>query len=95
MKMGVRVPPPTDNPEDPYTKYRKEVRIVDLLVHMTTYSYYFHLQCIASMQPLRPYERQDTLQQFLDHDREVLRFYCFWDDSDRYRNASILGSRAT
>ena len=36
------------------------------------------------MQPLRPYERQDTLRQFLDHDREVLRFYCFWDDSDRY-----------
>lgn len=34
------------------------------------------------MQPLRPYERQDTLKQFLDHDRHVLRFYCYWDDSD-------------
>lgn len=33
------------------------------------------------MQPLRPYERHDTLKQFLDHDRKVLRFYCFWDDS--------------
>ena len=34
------------------------------------------------MQPLRPYERADTLRQFLDHDREVLRFNCYWDDSD-------------
>jgi len=35
-----------------------------------------------SMQPLRPYEKYDTLKQFLDHDRHVLRFYCFWDDTD-------------
>ena len=24
----------------------------------------------------------DTLKQFLDHDRHVLRFYCYWDDRD-------------
>ncbi|XP_064167087.1 EF-hand domain-containing family member C2 [Anguilla rostrata] len=36
----------------------------------------------GSMKPLRPYERQDTLKQFLDHDRNVLRFFCYWDDSD-------------
>ena len=35
-----------------------------------------------NMKPLRPYERQDTLKQFLDHDRNVLRFYCHWDDSE-------------
>ncbi|XP_039250468.1 EF-hand domain-containing family member C2-like isoform X2 [Styela clava] len=35
-----------------------------------------------SMQPLRPYERTDTLKQFLSHDRHVLRFWCFWDDGD-------------
>lgn len=35
-----------------------------------------------SMQPLRPYEKHDTLKQFLDHDRHVLRFHCFWDDTD-------------
>ncbi|KAL0985420.1 hypothetical protein UPYG_G00156660 [Umbra pygmaea] len=35
-----------------------------------------------SMRPLRPYERQDTLKQFLDHDRDVLRFYCYWDDTE-------------
>ena len=34
------------------------------------------------MQPLRPYEKHDTLKQFLDHDRHVLRFFCYWDDSD-------------
>lgn len=34
------------------------------------------------MQPLRPYERFDTLKQFLDHDRHVLRFFCYWDDTD-------------
>lgn len=35
-----------------------------------------------SMQPLRPYEKYDTMMQFMDHDRHVLRFYCYWDDSD-------------
>lgn len=35
-----------------------------------------------SMQPLRPYEKHDTLKQFLDHDRHVLRFYCYWDDTE-------------
>lgn len=35
-----------------------------------------------SMQPLRPYEKHDTLKQFLDHDRHVLRFFCHWDDRD-------------
>jgi len=35
-----------------------------------------------SMQPLRPYEKYDTLKQFLDHDRHVLRFFCYWDDSE-------------
>lgn len=34
-----------------------------------------------AMQPLRPYERMDTLKQFLEHDRHVLRFYCIWDDT--------------
>lgn len=34
------------------------------------------------MQPLRPYEKEDTLRQFLENDRRVLRFYCFWDDTD-------------
>lgn len=35
-----------------------------------------------SMQPLRPYEKEDTLKQFLQYDRRVLRFYCLWDDTD-------------
>ena len=35
-----------------------------------------------SMQPLRPYERTDTLKQFLDHDRHVLKFEVYWDDTD-------------
>ena len=34
------------------------------------------------MQPLRPYEKMDTLKQFIDHDRHVLRFYCYWDDKE-------------
>ncbi|NXP71451.1 EFHC2 protein, partial [Ramphastos sulfuratus] len=35
---------------------------------------------LDNMKPLRPYERLDTLKQFLEHDRHVLRFYCVWDD---------------
>ncbi|NXG78198.1 EFHC2 protein, partial [Baryphthengus martii] len=35
---------------------------------------------LGSMKPLRPYERIDTLKQFLEHDRRVLRFFCVWDD---------------
>lgn len=38
---------------------------------------------IGAMQPHRPYERLDTLRQFLDYDRQVLRFHCLWDDTDR------------
>ncbi|KAM9709843.1 EF-hand domain-containing family member C2 [Menidia menidia] len=38
-------------------------------------------QLEESMKPLRPYERHDMLKQFLDNDRKVLRFYCFWDDT--------------
>ncbi|XP_022623034.1 EF-hand domain-containing family member C2 [Seriola dumerili] len=39
-------------------------------------------QAEKNMKPLRPYERRDTLKQFLDHDRKVLRFYCFWDATE-------------
>ncbi|XP_055071584.2 EF-hand domain-containing family member C2 [Misgurnus anguillicaudatus] len=35
-----------------------------------------------NMNPLRPYERIDTLKQFLDHDPKILRFYCYWDDTE-------------
>jgi len=34
-----------------------------------------------AMQPHRPYEKCDTLKQFLENDRKVLRFYCVWDHS--------------
>lgn len=45
---------------------------------------YKHLREVqdGSQNPLRPYERVDTLKQFLDHDRHVLRFNCVWDDRD-------------
>ncbi|XP_069389268.1 EF-hand domain-containing family member C2 [Paralichthys olivaceus] len=39
-------------------------------------------QIQKNMNPLRPYERRDTLKQFLDHDGQVLRFYCVWDDTE-------------
>ena len=44
--------------------------------------FHCHEQLDESMQPLRPYEKHDTLRQFIDHDRHVLRFYCYWDDTD-------------
>ncbi|NXC38118.1 EFHC2 protein, partial [Penelope pileata] len=37
---------------------------------------------LDSVNPLRPYERFDTLKQFLEHDRHVLRFFCVWDDPE-------------
>ncbi|NXK44208.1 EFHC2 protein, partial [Chauna torquata] len=37
---------------------------------------------LDSMDPLRPYERIDTLKQFLEHDGHVLRFFCVWDDPE-------------
>jgi hypothetical protein len=36
----------------------------------------------GTQNPLRPYEKVDTLKQFLEHDRHVLRFNCIWDDRD-------------
>lgn len=40
------------------------------------------IQIEKNMKPLRPYERCDTLKQYLEHDRKVLRFNCFWDDTE-------------
>lgn len=37
---------------------------------------------MEKMNPLRPYERHDTLKQFLDHDHEVLHFNCYWDETE-------------
>ncbi|KAM7044360.1 EF-hand domain-containing family member C2 isoform 1-T1 [Molossus nigricans] len=67
-KIGIKLNPPGECPEDPYTKMRKET-----------------LECV---QPLRPYESFDTLKQFLEYDRKVLRFFCLWDDS-----VSLFGDR--
>ena len=39
------------------------------------------MQVEETMQPLRPYEKRDTLRQFLDHDHHVLRFFCVWDET--------------
>ncbi|XP_065600088.1 EF-hand domain-containing family member C2 [Cyrtonyx montezumae] len=61
-KMGFKLNPPGNCPDDPYTKERQKI--------------------LDSMNPLRPYERIDTLKQFLEHDGHVLRFYCVWDDPD-------------
>lgn len=36
----------------------------------------------GSQNPLRPYERIDTLKQFIDHDTHVLRFWGVWDDTE-------------
>ncbi|KAF1493772.1 EF-hand domain-containing family member C2, partial [Eudyptula minor novaehollandiae] len=37
---------------------------------------------LDSMKPLRPYERIDTLKQFLEHNGHILRFFCVWDDPE-------------
>ncbi|KAM7129982.1 EF-hand domain-containing family member C2 isoform 2-T2 [Ciconia maguari] len=37
---------------------------------------------LDSMKPLRPYERIDTLKQFLEHNGHVLRFFCVWNDPE-------------
>ena len=39
-------------------------------------------QIEETMQAARPYQATDNLKQFLDHDRHVLRFYCYWDDRE-------------
>ncbi|CAF1645758.1 unnamed protein product [Adineta ricciae] len=36
----------------------------------------------GTQNPLRPYERIDTLKQFINHDTHVLRFWGVWDDSE-------------
>ncbi|XP_061266363.1 EF-hand domain-containing family member C2 isoform X5 [Bos javanicus] len=67
-KIGVKLNPPGQCPEDPYMKTRRE-----------------KLDC---MEPICPYESFDTLKQFLEYDRKVLRFFCVWDDS-----GSVFGDR--
>ena len=50
---------------------------------------------IDAMQPLRPMERIDTLKQFLDHDRQVLRvsFYTIISDGLESKLWIILNLR--
>ena len=36
----------------------------------------------GAQNPLRPYEKIDSLKQFLEYDRHVLRYACVWDDRD-------------
>lgn len=36
---------------------------------------------LQETRPGRPYEVHDTLKQYLDYDRQVLRFYVYWDDT--------------
>ncbi|CAF0744089.1 unnamed protein product [Rotaria sp. Silwood1] len=36
----------------------------------------------GTQNPLRPYERIDTLKQFINHDTHVLRFWGVWDDTE-------------
>lgn len=80
-KLGVRVPAALECPSDPYTTLRTQVHAQrGVLAGISTHSF-LSLQQTESMQPLRPYEKLDTLRQFLDYDRHVLRFYCRWDDS--------------
>lgn len=61
-KLGVRVPPGFNAPEDPFLKHRQ--------------------RSDGSQNPLRPYERIDSLKQFIDHDTHVLRFWGVWDDTE-------------
>lgn len=46
-------------------------------------------QMQEEMKPLRPIERIDTLRQFLVYDRHVLRFNCYLDDEDEYREVIL------
>lgn len=39
---------------------------------------------LAAMKPRRPYVKEDTLKQFLNNDRKVLRFICLWDDTEAF-----------
>ncbi len=79
------MPTSDQTPEDPFNKRRGEVtEIISNLHNVKLFtSYIVCTQLTAAMQPLRPYEKMDTLQQFLEHDRQVLRFDCHWDDTGR------------
>uniref|UniRef100_A0A665UA69 DM10 domain-containing protein n=1 Tax=Echeneis naucrates TaxID=173247 RepID=A0A665UA69_ECHNA len=43
---------------------------------------YTNLRQQKNMNPFRPYEKRDTLKQFLELDCKVLRFYCLWDNTE-------------
>ncbi|KAF6389920.1 EF-hand domain containing 2 [Rhinolophus ferrumequinum] len=67
-KIGVKLNPPGQCPEDPYLKiWRKKLDYI---------------------KRLHPHGPSNTLKQFLEYDRKVLRFFCLWDDS-----TSLFGNR--
>ncbi|KAJ3091880.1 EF-hand domain-containing member C2 [Quaeritorhiza haematococci] len=42
----------------------------------------YRYDLLSRMKPTRPYQRQLQLKKFLENDRQVLRFFCVWDDSN-------------
>ena len=84
----MKLPSSGEVPEDPFTTHRTKVKreAVILMVQQTTMQALLSCpvppQMLEAMQPLRPYQKLDTLRQYLDHDKQVLRFHCVWDDTD-------------
>nr|CAD7408838.1 unnamed protein product [Timema poppensis] len=73
-RMGIAVPDPVNVPPDPYSVERDKVSGIRLRSD--------DFLLADRMLAKHPNNAVDTLRQFLVHDRQVLRFYGYWDDRE-------------
>ncbi|RMC06229.1 hypothetical protein DUI87_15660 [Hirundo rustica rustica] len=83
-KIGIRLNPPACRPDDPYTTEREQTTLSKIKLVFTGLQVHGQKmkRHLASTNPFHPYERFDTLKQFLEFDGQVLGFSCVWNDPE-------------
>lgn len=63
------------------TNFWRQPYIFTVVQIVFSFSFFF-LQTKLERQPKKPNPKVDTLGQFLEFDRKILRFYGYWDDRE-------------
>ncbi|OAD54554.1 EF-hand domain-containing family member C2 [Eufriesea mexicana] len=71
-RMGIAVPDPIEIPKDPYSELHKKASMTKMMFTIV----------ITETLPKKPKRTTDSRGDFLKYDKQVLRFYGYWDDTD-------------
>lgn len=85
-QMGIQVPSGEEYPADPYSIVRdeekKNMNPLNILGHEDTHLKRFLEYSFKGRHTAPSKDEKVAIQQFLSKDRQVLRFYCCWDDRE-------------